>query len=117
MKFQIQRTGVYDAEPHPKAHREDVLRVDVRTCKTFEEYDQKHGKLGNMWLDEGSNHRQTDDGCIARDFPGKAWTIEINTLEDLLAFSKECGNDLVLSPTHWLAKGMPCIEIYDGYRE
>lgn len=37
--------------------------------------------------------------------------IEINTIEELLEFSKKCGYELVIDPDE------PSIEIYNGYRE
>lgn len=43
----------------------------------------------------------------------KLWSIEIATLDDLLAFAKEYGGRLVISYNSEL----PSLEIYDGYRE
>lgn len=37
--------------------------------------------------------------------------IEINTIEELLEFSKKCGRQLIIDPDE------PSIEIYNGYRE
>ncbi len=121
MKFHIQRTGQFSDStepPHPKAVREDALRVDVRTLKTPEEYDRKLGRPGHMWHDKGANHRVTSEGFIARDFPERVWTIEIGSLEDLLSFSRECRCELVVSSYNEdRIKGLPYLEIYDGYRE
>ena len=43
------------------------------------------------------------------------WVINIDTLEDLLAFVKEHG-EIVLEHEQHATLGMHSIEIYDGYR-
>ena len=48
--------------------------------------------------------------------PINCWVIEINSLEDLLKFKKECGHDLIIGDSYY--KEIPFeIEIYDYYRE
>ena len=44
---------------------------------------------------------------------GKQYTIEINSLEELIDFVKEEGKIIISSPSEI----MPGIEIYDDYRE
>lgn len=107
MKFELTRTSVYgDAKPHDRAYSEMTPIVDHRNFKTPEEHD---AKLNPPWLSRGTNHRLIN-GTIARDVGMKVgWFIEINNLEDLLAFQEECGYELVLSGDE--------IEIYDNYRE
>lgn len=43
-----------------------------------------------------------------------AWTIEIATLDDLLAISKRSKHNLIIDAS---GSGLPSIEIYDCYRE
>jgi hypothetical protein len=49
------------------------------------------------------------------DFPGQEWFIDIASLDDLMAFYEKHG-ELVLTATVG-DESVPCIEIYDGYRE
>ena len=57
---------------------------------------------------------------ISEDDDGrKLWTIEINTIEELLTLREQIGEDLILG---WTSNDEPedimgAIEIYDSYRE
>ena len=119
MKFYICRTSVYedDESPVDGSFKQECLKVDSRTFKSPEEHDERLGGGENFkpWNSEGLNHRIVDGG-IARDFESDAWFIEIDSLEELMEFSKAHG-ELVVSSTYWAVKGHPRIEIYDGYRE
>lgn len=42
------------------------------------------------------------------------WTVEINSLEDLMKLKEEVKNDLIILDAE---NGLPVIEIYDSYRE
>ena len=91
--------------------------VEVRTVKTFSEFDDSYGKREGKWLSKGVNHKEAN-GRIQREFPleSEGYFIEINTLEELENLRLECGEELVLttSPDY---QDIPCIEIYNGYRE
>lgn len=115
MKFVVRRTSLWDDEVPPVkgAKLEDVLTVDARTFKSPEEHD---ARLGEKWASRGLNHRKVKGG-IERDIPGKAWTYEISSLEELLAFGKEHGDLIVKVEDSLYGKGLGCIEIYDTYRE
>lgn len=116
MKFRITRTSNSDKEipPCEEAIREDCLVIDQRWFKTVEEYAERCPD--DPWFSRGSNHRVTKHG-IARDFPNEQWVIEINSLEELLAFSKKhIDNRLVINTIDWYNYN-PSIEIYDDYRE
>jgi hypothetical protein len=52
-----------------------------------------------------------EEGCSCIKTSDSA-ELEINTLEELLSFVKE-HKDIIIS----FSEGMPCIEIYDDYRE
>lgn len=85
--------------------------------RTPEEFDAKFGKREGRWLENGTNHRINEDGYITRDDGLKeTWGIEINSLEELMAFKKEVGEDIVIS-TSYIDKTTPVLEIYDDYRE
>jgi hypothetical protein len=46
----------------------------------------------------------------------KAWIIEINSIEELLSVLKKCNHDIIISPKAYNSE-MPCLEIYDDWRE
>ena len=100
-----------------KATLKKYTKVEVRTVKTFSEFDDRFGKLEGTWLSKGINHKEVN-GCIQREFPlgAEGYFIEINTLEELENLRLECGEELVLttSPDY---QDIPCIEIYNDYRE
>ena len=120
MKFTINRTSLYSDDeiaPIAGAKREPTLRTDLRTCPD-KEFDAKGLGGKKTWRDEGLNHRTVscEDAKIARDFPSEEWVIEVNTLEELLALTKEHG-EIIVWPEGHAAKGMASVEIYDTYRE
>lgn len=45
----------------------------------------------------------------------EAWFVDIDTLEQLMAFHKKYGSIIIETP--WYTENMPCIEIYDARRE
>ena len=91
--------------------------VDTRTIRTPEEFDERLAKHEGKWLNVGTNHRINKDGYITRDMGFvEKWGIEINSIEELMAFKERIGHDLVLT-TSYIDKETPEIEIYDDYRE
>ena len=119
MKFEIERTSKYstefdeDKKPHPSATPEDFLRPDIRTQDSPKNIPINKGKGGD-WYTVGQNHR-VENGCIVRDFPDTHWVIEIESLQDLISFSKEQGSIIIHPPL--TQEGIPRLEIYDDYRE
>lgn len=85
------------------------MRIDERTVDS----PAKIGSHGEpTWYELGRNHR-VENGHIMRDFDDTAWFIEMNSLDDLIAFHKAHG-DLVISDGF---TRITRIEIYDDYRE
>ena len=90
--------------------REPCVRVDERTVS-----DPALLRKGSQdWYKEGRNHR-VENGRIRRDFDGEDWFIEINSLDELAAFSKLYG-EIVIGQA-WDREGYMRLEIYDTYRE
>ena len=90
-----------------------LTRVDKRTFKTFEEYEER---LREEFTDIGTNHRILSDG-IARDIGTKVvWGIRINTLEELLDFKNKVKEEIIIRESY-VDKETLCLEIYDNYRE
>jgi hypothetical protein len=117
MLFQVTRTSIWDynKKPYDKCIPIELTQVDRRTFRTPEEHDERCGQHGK-WLDVGSNHR-IENGRIVRDLdPVNVWGVEINSLEELMAFKKEVDEELVISISHIDQKTLS-IEIYDDYRE
>lgn len=117
MLFQITRTSMWgDQKPYDKCIPIKLTNVDRRNFRTPEEHDERWAKHSGKWLEVGTNHR-VENGCIVRDLGTQdEWGLEINTIEELIAFKKDVGEDLIIgtSYTDWKC---PCIEIYDDYRE
>lgn len=118
MIFQVIRTSQWnDKKPFEDCIPIKLTRVETRTLRTPEEFDKKFGKREGKWIEKGTNHRVDARGYITRDRElVDEWGIEINSLEELMAFQEVVGTELVLS-TSWIDNKTPCIEIYDDYRE
>lgn len=117
MLFQVTRTSIWDKKkkPYNKCIPISLTHIDRRTFRTPEEYDERCGQYGK-WFDVGSNHR-IENGRIVRDLNIESvWGIEINSLEELMAFKKEVDEELVIGISYMDEK-TPSIEIYDDYRE
>lgn len=116
MIFQVTRVSTWiNEKPYDKCIPIKLARTEVKNFKSFEAYDNAFGVQGK-WLSVGKNHRVTEEGYIARDFEFDRWGIELNSLEDLLNFKEEVGEDIILS-TSVTDNKTPCLEIYDDYRE
>lgn len=119
MKIKITRTSgwSFDPEypPHPSAFISKLPKftTHVRTCKTFEEFDNRFSSREGTWLSKGKNHR-LGLGCIMREEPqtGDGWYIKLGSLNALEDFIQENG-ECVLSHEN----GEMTLEIYDSYRE
>ena len=118
MIFQVIRTSNRgDEKPFEDRIPIKLTRVETRTLRTPEEFDNKFGDREGEWLDRGTNHRVDARGYITRDRElVDAWGIEINSLEELMKFQETVGEELVIQ-TSWIDNKTPCIEIYDDYRE
>lgn len=117
MLFQVTRVSMWNNDkPYDKCIPIKLARTEVKKFKSFEAYDNASGVQGK-WLSVGKNHRVTEEGYIARDFEFEGlWGVELNSLEDLLNFKEEVGEDIILS-TSVTDDKTPCLEIYDDYRE
>ena len=112
MKFIISRTSDRNGTPCEGAVQQNYIRVveravdDPRKLKSWDR---------GSWYESGMNHR-VENGNIKKDFVETDYFIEINTLEELIEFSKKHG-ELVFGAEHWLDPTLPYIEIYDERRE
>lgn len=114
MKFSVTRTSCYnDKKPCEGAKKEKCLHVDERTVKSPKMLSRVMTE--EDWYGTGKNHR-VENGHIMRDMDTTAWFIELNTLEELLEFTKKHGQ-CIISESDWSVKDCPSIEIYDDYRE
>ena len=118
MIFEIKRmSDIFSTrKPYEKCFEIEITETEKAPYKSFEEYNEKSGnKL--KWTQRGTNHRVLEDGCIARDFgKNKAYVMEINSLEELIAFKKDVGYEVIIynSEIENVDFG---IKIYDGYLE
>lgn len=95
MIFKITRTSIWgdykDRPPYKDAKWNEVIKIRTQ----------------NIWDENGK--RITQETSYITGF----WTIEINSIEDLVKLSKKLDEDLVLIP----GENINEIEIYDTYRE
>jgi hypothetical protein len=114
MKFRITRTSgscVDEAKPYKKAVKGTYLYTHTRTVSE-EEFNRKFADREGLWRSKGINHRVDSRGYIQREDERDGFLIEINSLEELVAFIDEVG-EIIISKDN----PMPEIEIYDDYRE
>ena len=121
MEFEINRTSIWsDAKPCKEAYKKEIIRIDERGFKTFEEHDETLPR-NKKWLEKGFNHKiipannNFDHQHIYREFKDKIWCIKINSLEELLALQDKYGK-IILS-TSYENNNIRELEIYDDYRE
>src|SRR5699024_10221117 len=87
MEFLVTRASDWSySKPCDEAYQKDYMRKDIRTLKSFEEYDNR---FRDNFLDTGINHKINDSGYIEREFEDEAWFVKIDTLEELLEFTSK----------------------------
>lgn len=110
MKFKVSRTSTYnDEKPCKEAKRKLYTKIETRKKINVGEK--------NEWIENGINHHINENGYEQREFPDECvgWFIDINTLEELLAFRNKYGD--VIITRAWDNKNIYELEIYDDYRE
>ena len=115
MKFTVRRASVWgETSPCEEAKRDNIIRVETRTCLSPEEFDERFGKSEGKWLSVGENHRANEQGWITRDNGTiDVWSMEINTFDELMAFCDKYG-DIVIGECMW-NNAYREILIYDDY--
>ena len=119
MKFIIRRTSVWgNSSPCAEAKEEQVVETETRTLHSPEEFDKKFADREGSWLSVGTNHRIDRNGYICRDRKKmNVWTIEINSIEELIALSRKYGEIIITDHYLNINDMHPTLEIYDDYRE
>jgi len=117
MKVRITRTSFWDHETPPieSAFKSKLpkYRDHYRTCKTFEEFDQKFAVREGTWLSKGINHQIRHGMVYRQDLQeGYGWYLRFKSLKELYRFI-EANGQCVLS----IEDGEMKLEIYDSYRE
>lgn len=119
MKIKITRTTMWSFNENEKPHKDAFIsklpkwRTHVRSCKSFDEFDERFADREGKWISKGVNHR-VEGQCIYREErqEGKAWYIKISSMKALNEFIKENGQCVLM-----MEDGELLLEIYDGYRE
>ena len=93
MKFIINRASNWDDyyEPCQEAVKEVVTFTDTRNFPSFEEYAKK---CNDNFLVEGFDHKVVN-GHIERKINREEYTVEFDTLEDLMKFISNYGNIII----------------------
>lgn len=119
MRFKVTRTTSrwHDQQPCAGARKGPIESWDYRTFKTPEEFNELGGDwFGEDTCDHGSWTYDNEPAIKRRrSADEEAWFIDIETLEDLLAFYDEYGELVLGRATE--DRRTPEIEIYDDYRE
>lgn len=117
-RFKISRTSDWDEKPCEESYRSMHAHWEVRTC-TEEAFDRKFSDREGTWRSRGISHSECHEGKhICRRMLGREeWTVSLNSLEELLMFSRKYGQLVIRSSDHDLPEESPIIEIYDSYRE
>ena len=114
MKCIVTRTSClgYDQKPCEEAVKEILTDVDERTIDD----PMKNKLIGERWYtEEGYFNHRVENGHIKRDYKKSAYTIELESLEDLQNFIDKYGSVIIERSTY---KEIPFeIEIYDEWRE
>jgi GTP:adenosylcobinamide-phosphate guanylyltransferase len=97
MKFIVSRTTVSlrkSRKPCDEATEADLTPLDYRTVKTLD--DAKKKVWYKDWLEGGLNHRE-EAGMVVCDskIKEKQWVVDIDSLEDLIAFQEKYGEILI----------------------
>lgn len=118
MKFIVSRTSIWNEEESPceEARRDSVPYVESYNFKTPEEFDKSSVmRREGSWLSVGTNHRLNKKGHITRDNGIRdVWSIEINSIEELIEFVNKYGEIVVQDD---FCSDYKEIEIYDDWRE
>ena len=131
MKFILSRKSIHswqkdNVPPCDGAKRELIISRDERTIDDPSKFPRVKGSikgrggiryrsLEDEWYNnpDTSNHR-IENGHIVRDYERTFWTIEIKSLDDLIALA-ESHHNLVINKSTILP--FPSIDIYDDYLE
>ena len=79
-----------------EAMRESIVCIETRTYYTPEEFDAKHAHREGEWLSVGTNHRVDENGWITRDKMIDVWSVEINTVDELIKFCDKYGGTVMI---------------------
>lgn len=117
MKFIIRRASIWgDESPCEESKRDTIIRVDKRTFRSPEEFDEICGEKEGKWFSVGTNHRIDENGCIVRDCGTiDVFSMEINSLEELMKFCEKYGD--VIIGNYYFNDDYKEILIYDTYIE
>lgn len=115
MKFIIKRASEWDdaVKPCEEAKLEKIVFTEV-----VESLERNTNDGGKTWYTDINyfNHRKTENNEFARDFYENMFTIEINTLEELMAFKAKYGDIILEEPWQGECEYQQ-IKIYDDYIE
>lgn len=115
MIFTVSRTSMWNEDkPCEEAEKRNFEYWHTRTC-TEEKFNEKFSLREGLWRSKGKNHKITKEGYITRQEENRdAWSIEINSLEELMKFYNKYGA-IIISEDLFCKSS--CLEIYDDYRE
>lgn len=84
------------------------MRFRIRRASDF----SAHTPPTPAAFEDDTQYESADTALDLEDGDDKRWSIEINTLEELVALTRTVGKIVVYPPNDWYRTG---IMIYDGY--
>ena len=88
-----------------------VLELKFLCSRTSLWWPERPCDEAKPWLNKEGQPVVDDDGEIM------TWYVEIDTLEELMAFIEKHENRVIIVAKCYYNEGLPGIEIYDDYRE
>ena len=113
MKFRISRVSGYGIPKVAGVKIERVIWFDRRSVSTLEE--ARKQPWSEEFFSGGSNHRE-ENGRVVRDLPATIYTIEIESLKDLLQFIERVGSEIILDNSSYKEVAGEIL-VYDDYLE
>ena len=115
MTFVVNRTSFSEeAKPCDEAKLIPLIQKESISVFGFEKFFSAEEKA-NWYNDPKSSNHHLDGDVLRRDFEKDTWTVEINTLEDLIAFVDKYDETII---GEWYRNPeYKMLEIYDDYRE
>jgi len=95
MKFEIRKSSNWHEKPCDEAMEETRPNLDVRRVDSPYRIWHTEEEVQKEWYQHGTNHR-SENGRILRNLPDTMyWTIEFQSLEELMAFQETYGEILI----------------------
>lgn len=100
MIFRLYNENCYDDDKKPTecipCFKKKYDYVEIRTCSSFAEFDEKFANEEGNWLSKGTNHRINEKGYVERTFKDGAtgWFVDLNSIDELVELTKKLNSSI-----------------------